>query len=306
MNRLYMNNQVSKVLLPLLFLSIGILTGCSSDNPDGESIITIDEEEQTPFDLWLQANYVDTYNIRYKYRYEDKEADMNYYTVPAEYQQAVELAHLVKYLCIEAYDEVGGVDFTRRYFPKEIFTIGEFEFLNNGTHILGTAEGGLKIILMGVNYLDDCLDDPETLNEYYFKTIHHEFTHILNQTVDFPVEFKMVTSSLYVSDSWSDEPYESTYLSRGFISDYSQKSDTEDFAEMLSMYVTNSEETWNGWMSRAGSSGSALIDTKLGFVKSYMRDAWNIDLDELRDVVQRRQKDIAEHRIDLTDLTVEH
>ena len=92
------------------------------------------------------------------------------------------MAHLVKYLCLESYDEVAGIDFTRNYFPKMIFTIGEWEYRNNGTIILGTAESGKKILLTGVNYLDTYKSSPAALNHYYFKTIHHEFTHILNHT----------------------------------------------------------------------------------------------------------------------------
>ncbi len=79
-------------------------------------------------DKWLNDNYVKPYNIDFKYRFELNESDMNYYTVPADYDEAVIMAHLVKYLCIDTYDEVASVDFTREYFPKMFFLIGEFEY----------------------------------------------------------------------------------------------------------------------------------------------------------------------------------
>ena len=47
--------------------------------------------------------------------------------------------------------------------------------------MLGTAEGGKKITLYEVNSLDFENVDIEVLNEYYFKTMHHEFAHILHQ-----------------------------------------------------------------------------------------------------------------------------
>ena len=54
----------------------------------------------------------------------------------------------------------------------------------DGTMVLGTAEGGLVITLYMVNRLTDAtLRDYATLNEYYFHTMHHEFTHILNQKI---------------------------------------------------------------------------------------------------------------------------
>ncbi|MBQ9285250.1 MAG: putative zinc-binding metallopeptidase [Bacteroidaceae bacterium] len=281
------------------------LCGCSSDELSDESVITADKVDYTPFDYWLQRNYVAPYNIAFKYRYEDNESDMNYYTIPARYDMAIKLAHLVKFLCIEAYDEVGGIDFTRSYFPKMIFTIGEWEYKNNGTYILGTAEGGRKILLSGVNYLGQHLKNPEALNEYYLRTIHHEFTHILNQTVNYTADFQLITGTAYVADKWSESPFDTGNLQRGFITAYAQHSHNEDFAEMLSMYVCNSSQQWDSWMQEAGSEGSRLITAKLEVVKAYMLSSFNIDLDELRNTIQRRQIELVSGYINLDDIEVD-
>ena len=293
------------LLYALLAVSTGTaLVSCSEDDLSAESVITIDKKQANDFDKWLTANFVNPYNLEFKYRYEYKETDANYYTVPAELNQAIEMAHLVKYLCLESYDEVAGIDFTRNYFPKMIFTIGEWEYRNNGTTILGTAESGKKILLTGVNYLDTYKSSPAALNHYYFKTIHHEFTHILNQTKEYSAEFKLITGNSYVADSWSKEPFDVGYLERGFISDYAQHSDTEDFAEMMSLYVTNSKEQWDEWMAEAGENGAPLLQAKLDIVKSYMKDSWGIDMDKLRDTILRRQADLAAGKVDLTDISV--
>ena len=287
------------LLYALLAVSTGTaLVSCSEDDLNAESVITIDKKQANDFDKWLTANFVNPYNLEFKYRYEYKETDADYYTIPAELNQAIEMAHLVKYLCLESYDEVAGIDFTRNYFPKMIFTIGEWEYRNNGTIILGTAESGKKILLTGVNYLDTYKSSPAALNHYYFKTIHHEFTHILNQTKEYSAEFKLIT------DSWSEEPFNVGYLERGFISDYAQHSDTEDFAEMMSLYVTNSKEQWDEWMAEAGENGAPLLQAKLDIVKSYMKDSWGIDMDKLRDTILRRQADLAAGKVDLTDISV--
>lgn len=280
-----------------------LLAACSAnDELSAESVITVGQQDYTEFDYWLQRNYVAPYNIRFKYRFEDNESDKNYYTVPSRYADAVKLAHLVKYMCIEAYDEVGTIDFTRAYFPKLIFTIGEWEYRNNGTYILGTAEGGRKILLSGTNYLNQYLHSAADLNEYYLKTIHHEFTHILNQQRDYPAEFQLITGSGYVADKWSESPFDQGYLRRGFITAYAQHSDKEDMAEMLSTYICFPEETWNGWLAEAGTDGARSITAKLDIVKSYMLTAFNIDLDRLRSSIQRRQKQVMAGFIDLTDL----
>ena len=293
------------LLYALLAVSTGTaLVSCSEDDLNAESVITIDKKQANDFYKWLTANFVNPYNLEFKYRYEYKETDADYYTIPADLNQAIEMAHLVKYLCLESYDEVAGIDFTRNYFPKMIFTIGEWEYRNNGTFILGTAESGKKILLTGVNYLDTYKSSPAALNRYYFKTIHHEFTHILNQTKEYSAEFKLITGNSYVADSWSKEPFDVGYLERGFISDYAQHSDTEDFAEMMSLYVTNSKEQWDEWMAEAGENGAPLLQAKLDIVKSYMKDSWGVDMDKLRDTILRRQADLAAGKVDLTDISV--
>ena len=289
----------------LIVLSVLFTAACSSDEPDyNRSVITIGNTEKTEFDKWLEANFVNPYNIAFKYRYEDIESDLDYYVVPAEYNKAVKLAHLVKYLCVDTYNEVEGTDFTCEYFPKMFFTIGEWEYKNNGTFILGKAEGGRKILLSGINYLDQYIENAQMLNHYYFKTIHHEFTHILNQTKAIPTEYQLVTGNGYVADNWSEEPYNEIYLSRGFISSYAQHSYQEDFAEMMSIYITNDADSWEALLKEADKESEALIQQKLDIVKNYMLTSFGIDLDTLRSILQRRQNEVFSGKVDLEDLTI--
>ena len=287
-------------------LAAASLVSCQKETLSEESVIRVSVTAPTPFDEWLEENYVNPYNIDFKYRFELNESDKNYYTIPADYELAIKMAHLVKYLCIDTYDEVAGINFTRGYFPKMFFLIGEWEYRNNGTYILGTAESGKKILLSGINHLDYILKQgAESLNHYYIKTIHHEFTHILNQTKAYPTDFAQITGSGYVSDSWSESPYNKEYLTNGYISAYAQHSDSEDFAEMLSIYITNDQEYWDEQLSAAGTEAAANITSKLDLVRSYMRDSWDIDIDVLRSTILRRQEDVTSGKIDLSDISVE-
>ena len=278
-------------------------TACVKDEMSENSVIVVSKTKQNDFDRWLEANFLLPYNIDFKYRFEMNESDMNYFTIPADYEYSIVMAHLVKYLCIETYDEVAGITFTRSYFPKMFFLTGEWEYRNNGTIILGTAEGGKKIFLAGVNLLPQYMKTAEDLNHYYIKTIHHEFTHILNQNVDYPIEFAMITGTAYVADSWSDYPYNQQFLENGFISDYAQYSDGEDFAETLSEFVTHDQAWWDEQVEKAGAKGT-LINAKLDIVKSYMQDSFGIDLDVLRATVLRRQKDVFDGQVDLHSITI--
>ena len=290
-------------ILTAMLAAAPFLVSCEQDNPDRDnSIIAVNKKDRTPFDDWLDAYFVHPYNIQFKYRYQMDESTLSYTSIPADYNAAIMMAHIVKFMCIDTYDEVAGIDFTRRYFPKMFFLMGEWEYKNNGTMILGTAESGRKIKLAGINYLPGYARDPGQLNHYYLKTIHHEFTHILNQTKDFPVKFSQITPESYVTDSWNDTDSDS--LKRGFISKYSQHSDREDFAEMMSMYITNSPERWESWLNTAGDSGRSFLESKLDIVRDYMDNSFGIDLDELRSVILRREEELASGQVDIESLDI--
>lgn len=297
---------MKKYLLYSLMLAVGAfsLTSCQEDDLNPVSVITTTQTNQNDFDKWLQVNFVAPYNIDFEYRYIDIETNNEYYQIPARYEDAVKLAHILKYTCVEAYNEVAGVEFTRTYFPKLFVVTGEWLYRNNGTIVLGEAEGGKKIYLYGSNYLAQNMTNVAALNRYYLKTIHHEFTHILNQTKNYPEDFQLITGDLYLADEWSTEEGEVGYLQRGFISDYSQHSHQEDFAEMVSVYVTNTEDQWNAMMREAGTSGKTLINTKLDVVRTYLKEKWNLDLDQLRAAILARENDVVNGDVDLDDLTI--
>ena len=75
------------------------MTSCSEDELNPESIFESNETmPENDFDRWLKTNYVDEYNIQVKYRFEFNESDKGYNLVPAEYDKAVAIAKLTKYL----------------------------------------------------------------------------------------------------------------------------------------------------------------------------------------------------------------
>ncbi len=281
-------------------MSLAVFSACSEEELEKKSVIVNSQTEQNEFDLWLVENYVTPYNIDFKYRMEEVESDFNYQLVPADYNKSIQMAKLMKFLCLEAYDEItGSKEFIRTYYPKMIHLIGSAAYRNNGTMVLGTAEGGLKITLY---YINEMKIDPDYLNHYYFKTMHHEFAHILNQTKPYSTDFDKITGDKYVIDSWNDVyPDDGTgHLQDGFISPYAASEPSEDFVELISIYVTNPAETWAGYLEAAGETGAAIIQTKFDIVYNYMLSSWNINLDDLRDIVQKRQSEL--NSLDLDNL----
>lgn len=190
-------------LCSTLALAAGI-AACSDNNPVDSSTSVVITEPTVPndFDKWLEKHIMKPYNIELRYKLKDNETSMLYNLAPANYEKSIQMAHLVKYLCLETYDEAtGSTEFVRSLFPKLVDFIGSPAYNTNGTIVLGTAEGGRKMTLYKVNDLNP--KDVEALNHYYFKTVHHEFGHIQNQTKPYPKEFQQVTPTTYVSDSWN-------------------------------------------------------------------------------------------------------
>lgn len=299
--------------LSLLAAVAAGFTACSEDDLSAESVIKPSKTAETAFDKWLYKNFVSPYNIQIQWRYEDNESDMSYYDVPADSAQSVQLAHIIKYTCVEAYTQAAGIDFTRRYFPKLFSFLGEFEFENSGSMKLGTAEGGKKIRLLGVNHLNEYKANRADLDDYYLKTIHHEFVHIVNQTKDYPREFGKVTPDSYVNDSWNSSNYSRGFEQRGFVSAYSQKEEREDIAEVVSTYIISTPAQWNAILQRAvvtNANGKAAanqpgvdaINKKLEICKRYYMESFGIDLDKVRDAVIERENDVVSGNYNLTNL----
>lgn len=277
----------------LAFVASFALMSCSDDEPSSESIFPTTSPKRDAFDKWLLENYTFPYNVEMKYKMEDIESDMKYHLVPADSAKTAKLSIIMKYLWFDAYNEVIGPDFIKENMPRTIHFIGSPAYNSEGTMVLGTAEGGLKITLYMVNSLDDkTLKDYDTMNKYYFHTLHHEFTHILNQKIPYDQSFKLITESGYVSGDWytiSDK----TAHQAGFVTPYAMVEPLEDFAEMLSGYVTMSQSEWNAILADAGTTGAASISAKLDIVRNYMQESWNVDIDQLRAAVLRRASTLS-------------
>jgi substrate import-associated zinc metallohydrolase lipoprotein len=293
---------MKKTIIYLFALSLlGSAWSCNKDEINSNSIFDNRDAPKNAFDEWLLMNYTYPYNIDFKYKLEDIESSLNYQLAPARVENSVAMAKLIKYLWLEVYDQVGGITFTRAYVPRIIHLVGSPGYSPNGTELLGTAEGGLKITLYKVNELNINALNIDWLNEYYFKTIHHEFAHILHQTKNYPSNFLQISSTDYIGENWnSGNETLSKANGLGFVSRYARSSVNEDFVETLAVYVTSTPAQWNVLLAAAGAAGRPKIEQKFGIVKDYLTAAWNIDIVALRDAVQERSALIG--NLDLKNL----
>lgn len=295
----------------LLFAAIGF-SACN-ESLDPESIFPDTQEELDPtsysfqLDSFCKKNFLEVYNVEFRYRMQDISSDMNYNLVPCSYDNAITMAVMAKYLWWDVYKEVtGSSEFLRNYGPRIICLIGSAGHNATGSVTLGVAEGGLKVTLHAVNYIDP--SNVATLNEFYFKTMHHEFSHILHQTKTYPAEFRTISAGYYKPNGW-EERSDQEARSLGFTGNYGSSQEREDFVEMIANYIVKTDDEWASMMSDAakgwkqdddgtlhqlekdedGVDGPAIIEQKLTICHNWLRDEWGIELDSLRNEVQRRQ-----------------
>ena len=255
--------------------SASMFSACSEDEFT-ETIFPTDEVELDPesytykFDKWLKQSFLDPYNLELCYKMEDVEADMNYNLVPATYRNAVDLALLTKYLWFDAYNELAGEEFLMANGPRKIHLIGSPAYNpSTGSMILGLAEGGIKVSLFRVNSLT--VTDFNQLNEYYFKTMHHEFAHILHQKKSYPVEFNQLSVGNYDDNNWQDRNG-GVVASLGFFTSYASSQFREDFAETIANYITRTPEQYDFilWCAEQGwYSGDDETDQSSGYCYYY-------------------------------------
>lgn len=260
-----------KTVYRLILLSFAAIlatgfTACSDDSI-GDSIFdtrekALDRNAYTfPLDSFVKVNFLEPYNLRFIYKMEDIGSDMDKNLVPGRYEQSKKLAVLSKNLWYDVYKKYAGELFLKENSPRIIHAIGSKSYNpSQGTETLGFAEGGLKITLYGVNELDE--SNLDYMNKYFFQTMHHEFGHILDQTVLHPLAFNTISTGRYDAMGWTDTP-DSVSIGRGFASSYGSSGVGEDLVEISSTYIVADTLRWEAILNTAEYEWE-MIDTEFG------------------------------------------
>lgn len=265
----------------------GVWLGCDEDDDFVDSIYDTTTPELNEVDKWIRTNYVKEYNIEVLYRWTDMETNLGYNLIPPAADTVVSFLRMVRHGWIKTYEDLVGADAIKPVFPKQILLLGSAGYNVNGTKILGTAEGGKKVILYE---LDKWNPADSAVVRDYMQILHHEFGHVLNQNKEYTIAYEEITSSNY-SANWSNNSDE-TAQKLGFITAYAMASPDEDFVEMLSHYIMCSAAEWDGIISGISEDGRKKVLKKLDIVRTYMEDSWRIDIDSLRALVNQARKDI--------------
>jgi substrate import-associated zinc metallohydrolase lipoprotein len=303
---------MKKNLFKILLVSIISITlfSCSNEDELGASIFDTTDtlnvsSASYQLDSWLRTSYLIPYNLDFRYEMQDVGSDQDYNLVPTSLAKAEQMAKLIKYLWFDVYGKIVSPEFLKENGPRIIHLIGSPAYNPlSGTILLGTAEGGLKVTLYRCNDLNPT--NVDQLNEYYFKTMHHEFAHILHQKRNYPVEFGLISQGNYNPISWQYKT-DSLAATLGFVSPYAASQNREDFVEVIANYLVKSDAQWDNILQLAsqpgvslgdslpddGIDGKAVILQKWGVARKWLKDSWNIDIVALRTEILTRQENIS-------------
>lgn len=275
---------LNKYKLAVLGVAILIFAACSHEDQPTESQLDYVQPVKTDLDKWIGTNFTNSYNIDVKYQWNQNTVDNTRYLFPPTLEKVKPALEMVKTIWLDSYSAIAGTDFVKKIAPREFVLVGGVNLNSTGTITLGLAEGGQRISLFQIDYINK-KSRPDVTE--FIHTIQHEYVHILNQTKPFNEQaWSQITPSGYTS-SWYVET-EASSRELGFITSYARLNIFEDFAETASMILLSSKAEYDAILaSITSTAGKAAIKKKEALVVQYYRDAFNIDFYALRDEAQK-------------------
>ena len=240
----------------------------------------------TAIDKWIMDSLTTPYNISAKYRWDPFNVSLFKTLTPADESRVIPLFSALKKVWINPYNaETGSELFIKKYSPKEFVLVGSVEY-DYYSVTLGQAEGGNNIVFFDVNQNYD--KNPVSSIKRVIHTAHHEFAHILHQTIMYPQDFKGTSTKLGLpgyTATWFNVS-DADAFSQGYATAYSRSGPDEDFVEMIATMLTEGRQKWEEM--KAGTNATALqsLQQKEDFVVNYYRQVWNIDFYSLQTRVQ--------------------
>lgn len=235
----------------------------------------------TTLDNWLKATFLDPYNMDVIYRYSDFYKDNDKVVSPANPANVQPQMQTVLEGFIEPYKKVAGVPFIKKMLPKEWVLYGSGAYQTDGSMILATASAGKRVTIYDLNNFDANNGDAVTRK---LRTIHHEFTHILNQLVAMPTDFQTITKSTYAA-TWTTVS-DATARDNGYVSPYASSQPGEDFAETTSHLLVLGQAWFDARANASTAVGKAALKAKEASVVQYFTINLGVDFRALQREIQ--------------------
>lgn len=237
-----------------------------------------------PIDTWLTTNLETPYNISTVYRFERNLADVNRDLSPVELSKVQPMMNAVLTSFIQPFEKIASKTFIKTYTPKQFVLYGSPSYNTNGSITLGSADAGRTVILYELNSLNFASANDVKRK---IRTIHHEFTHIVNQNIIIPPAFEQVSKADYTADWTGTANTEAVAKELGFISRYARSSFGEDFAEMVAFLLVEGQVYFENYLATTNVAAAAKLREKEKLVYGYYKDYYGIDFKALQNEVQR-------------------
>lgn len=271
------------IIVTLICFSVTMVSCRKEDalNVDFSKLNIDQPVANTPLDQWLTTTFLDEYNIDVIYRYnrfyhgDDKDvASVQVDKVEPQMQTVLEGF-------LEPYRKVAGVPFIKKYSPKQFVLFGSGSFNNDGSYTLATAAAGRNITIYDLNNFN--LSDRGTVVGK-LRTIHHEFTHILNQIVPMPPDYQLITKSTYRA-TWTSTS-DATARANGYVTPYASSQPGEDFAETTTSLLVMGQAWFDAWANGSTAVGKAALKAKEASIVQYFNSNLGIDFRTLQREIQ--------------------
>ncbi|MDF2381249.1 putative zinc-binding metallopeptidase [Nostoc ellipsosporum NOK] len=301
-----MKKITTAILLMIIVPAMMLSCGKDKDNLDAaDNLLGLggDTWVGTAIDSWLYDSLVRPHNIQVKYKWDQSEFDVSKTLVPPDESKIIPIWSMLRQAWIQPYIDVLGLPFFNKYSPKLFVLSGDFSYNANGSITLGTAEGGRKIVLYGSNRFlvrgmtgYSASRDSAFVKKFFLQTVHHEFGHILHQTIMYPIEFKRVNPALFSGNNWINIA-DTAARRDGFVTSYASSAYDEDFVETIAIMLVEGRDGFNALVNSipAGTSKNGTTQTqaraylrqKEAIVVGYFRQAWNVDFYQLQTSCRR-------------------
>jgi len=274
-----LKNIVHTGLCGLLLMSAASCRKSSALDVDMSKYV-VDNPAPSDLDNWIMTNLTNPYNIQLQYRFDrNLQGDVAKDVSPVSLDKVQPTAQAIINIFLKTYEKVAGAPFIKTYTPKQFVLFGSPAYNPDGSLTLGSADGGRRVILYDLNSLD--FTNPAQVSAKML-TIHHEFTHILNQTVAMQPEFQLITASDYMLDWTNATNSNAVAQSLGFVSRYARQDYNEDFAEMVASLLIKGQLWFDTYAKAAGADGQSKLKQKEAMVVDYFRQYLNVNFRDLQ------------------------
>lgn len=272
---------MKRFLLNIIALT-AILSTFSCDKEEDLNVdleqYNYDDFEKKPIDDYIYNTLTKPYNIELIYRFDRSHTDIDKNIAPPKIEKVEPAVNMIRDGYLKVYENVAGAEFIKKYTFKQFVLFGSHAYNANGSVTLGTADGGRRVVLYDINNLS--LDDPSNVKRR-LRTVHHEFTHIVNQVVAIPTAFRIITTD-YVADWLATANTDAEALRLGFISQYSRSSFGEDFAETVAHLLVEGQTFYDKRIAASTPEGAAKLRAKQAVVEEYFMQNFNINFKQLQ------------------------